>query len=131
MGASVEENRERALCRNVLSRSRSGPRGSLRQSGVSAPEWECDRRDEAIGDEEGALTITSSGRRFGDPGFYFTVHGQRVRARYVRTMRETIRVYPAEEAGEVRPDHILRIWGTHFSSTSLSAAASRAQVIDV
>lgn len=65
-------------------------------------------------DEDGALTITSSGQRFGDPGFYFTVHGPRVWARYVRTMRESIRVYPAEEPGEVRADHVLRIWGRVF-----------------
>jgi hypothetical protein len=67
-------------------------------------------------DAQGALTITSSGQRFGDPGFYFTVHGSggRVWARYVRTMRESIRVYAAEEPGEVRADHVLRIWGLVF-----------------
>jgi hypothetical protein len=67
-------------------------------------------------DSEGALTISSSGERLGDPGFYFTVHGRggRVWARYVRTMRESIRVYPADEPREVRADHTLRIWRRVF-----------------
>ncbi|MEO8215503.1 MAG: hypothetical protein ABI718_00305 [Acidobacteriota bacterium] len=65
--------------------------------------------------EDGALTILSSGRRFGDPGFYFTVRDPEgtVRARYVRTMREKIRVY-ADGNGAVRADHTLAIWGTVF-----------------
>jgi hypothetical protein len=37
---------------------------------------------------DGSLTVTSSGRRFGDPGFYFTVHhGGKVWARYLRAMQ--------------------------------------------
>jgi hypothetical protein len=66
-------------------------------------------------DEHGAFTITSSGSRFADPGFYFTVHGRdgRVWARYVRTMRETIRVYPSEN-GEVRTDHTFRVFRLVF-----------------
>jgi hypothetical protein len=63
---------------------------------------------------DGSLTVTSSGQRFGDPGFYFVVHRPpHVWARYVRTMRESIHVYAAE-AGIVRADHILRLWGTTF-----------------
>jgi hypothetical protein len=67
-------------------------------------------------DADGALTISSSGERFGDPGFYFTVHrsGGRIWARYVRTMRETIRVYRADEPREVRADHVLTIWRRVF-----------------
>ncbi len=67
-------------------------------------------------DADGALTITSSGQRFGDPGFYFTVRrrGGDAWARYVRTMRESIRVYAAEEPGEVRADHVLTIFGRVF-----------------
>jgi len=67
-------------------------------------------------DSEGALTISSTGERFGDPGFYFTVHhpGGQVWTRYVRTMRESIRVYPADEPREVRADHTLRIWRRVF-----------------
>jgi hypothetical protein len=65
--------------------------------------------------EDGSLSLVSSGHRFGDPGFYFTVcHGNgRLSVRYVPTMRETIRVY---ESGrhEVRADHTLTIWGLVF-----------------
>jgi hypothetical protein len=62
---------------------------------------------------DGSLTIVSSGARFGDPGFYFTVVSpSRAWARYVRTMRETIRVYADGEF--VRADHTLTIWRTTF-----------------
>ncbi len=62
---------------------------------------------------DGSLTIVSSGARFGDPGFYFTVVGRdRAWARYVRTMRETIRVYA--DGAHVRADHTLTIWRTTF-----------------
>ncbi|MBI2212806.1 MAG: hypothetical protein HYU52_04095 [Acidobacteria bacterium] len=65
-------------------------------------------------DEEGALTLTSSGRRFGDPGFYFTVHDRNgsVWVKQLRTLRETIRVYPDERG--VRADHTLTIWRLVF-----------------
>lgn len=63
---------------------------------------------------DGSLTVISDGRAFGDPGFYFVVEHHGVTwARYVQTMKETIHVYPAE-AGVVRADHILRIWGRIF-----------------
>jgi hypothetical protein len=64
---------------------------------------------------DGSLSVTSSGNRFGDPGFYFTVHNgcDLARARYVRTMRETIHVYQ-DGAGVVRGDHALRLWGVQF-----------------
>lgn len=65
--------------------------------------------------DDGAFTITSSGSRFGDPGFYFTVQATqgKLHVRYVRSMRETIRVY---EAGprETRADHILTFGGMKF-----------------
>jgi len=63
--------------------------------------------------EDGSLTVTSSGRTFGDPGFYFTVHRRgRVWARYVRTMRETIRVF--SDGADVRADHVMWLWGATF-----------------
>jgi len=64
---------------------------------------------------DGALTVTSSGRTFGDPGFYFTVYrdGERAWARYVRTMQESIRVYPGDGA-DVRADHTMWLWGQVF-----------------
>jgi hypothetical protein len=61
--------------------------------------------------EDRSLTVSSSGKKFGDPGFYFTVHGKggKVHARYLRSFRESIRVY--EDGGEVRADHVLKLWG--------------------
>jgi hypothetical protein len=60
---------------------------------------------------DGRLSLVSAGDRFGAPGFYFTVHGEngRVWARFVRSFRETISVYPAD--GGVRADHVLTLWG--------------------
>ena len=63
---------------------------------------------------DSSFSLTSSGKGFGAPGFYFTVHGEKgVWARYVRSMRESIRVYPSG-AGEVRADHTLRLCGATF-----------------
>lgn len=63
---------------------------------------------------DGSFSLTSSGKGFGAPGFYFTVHGRKkLWARYVRRMRESIRVYPSE-GDEVRADHTLRLWGATF-----------------
>jgi len=64
-------------------------------------------------DDSGTLTVTSAGRGFGDPGFYFTVHRPAgVWARYVRTMQESIRVYP--DGDDVRADHTLKLWRQVF-----------------
>ncbi|WP_027892378.1 hypothetical protein [Calidithermus chliarophilus] len=64
--------------------------------------------------DDGSFSITSSGKGFGDAGFYFTVRdrGSRFWVRYVPTMRETIRVYPS--GADVRADHEFRIWGQVF-----------------
>lgn len=63
---------------------------------------------------DGSITITSAGRAFGDPGFYFTVrHGDTVWARYVRSMQESICVYE-ENSSQVRADHVLRYFGAVF-----------------
>jgi hypothetical protein len=68
--------------------------------------------------EDGSFAVVSRGSGFGDAGFYFTVRrGDRVRARYVKAMREEIVVYPAdagESAGGVRADHTLWIFGMRF-----------------
>ena len=68
-----------------------------------------------IAHSDGSLTLISSGDRFGDPGFYFTVHDAdgALHARYLRSFRETIHVYGAPEGG-VRADHVLTIWGLTF-----------------
>ena len=65
-------------------------------------------------DADGSLTLVSAGKRWGDPGFYFVVEDRRGRAwaRSVRSLRESIRVYPAGE--EVRADHVLTLWGATF-----------------
>lgn len=63
---------------------------------------------------DGSFSVVSHGHGFGDAGFYFTVHsGGRVRARYLKSLRESIRVYPAERA-TVRADHTLSLWGITF-----------------
>jgi len=63
---------------------------------------------------DGSFSVTSSGKGFGDPGFYFTVHNRgRVWARYVRALRETIHVFEIDES-EVRADHTLEFWGMTF-----------------
>lgn len=63
---------------------------------------------------DGSLLLRSSGRRFGDPGFYFVVRARDGRgwARYVRTMRETIHVYA--EGAELRTDHRFRVFGLQY-----------------
>ncbi|HWC20183.1 MAG TPA: hypothetical protein VG498_24425 [Terriglobales bacterium] len=65
-------------------------------------------------DADGSLLLTSSGERFGSPGFYFTVHDRGlIWAKYVPAMRETIRVYTAAK-NQVRADHVLRFQGLTF-----------------
>ncbi len=65
--------------------------------------------------EDGSFTVTSAGGGFGEPGFYFTVHGGLgwAYARYVRALRESIHVFPAED-GLVRADHVLTYFGATF-----------------
>jgi hypothetical protein len=65
-------------------------------------------------ESDGSLVLTSRGERFGDPGFYFVVHRRgRAYARYVRAMRERIRVY-VDDRNDVRTDHELRLFGQVF-----------------
>lgn len=63
---------------------------------------------------DGTFSVTSAGKFFGDPGFYFTVHHDgKVWARYVGSMQETITVYESGR-NEVRADHVLKFWGARF-----------------
>jgi len=64
---------------------------------------------------DGSFLVTSAGEGFGDPGFYFTVHGggNSGWARYVQALRESIHVFPAER-GLVRADHVLTFFGATF-----------------
>lgn len=64
--------------------------------------------------EDGSFSVASHGKGFGDPGFYFTVHSRRgTHARYVRALRESIRVYATED-GVVRADHVLSLFRLTF-----------------
>ncbi len=64
---------------------------------------------------DGSLFLASKGKKFGDPGFYFTLKNSReiFWAKYVKAMHETIKVYQDEE-GVLRADHFLKIWGMYF-----------------
>jgi hypothetical protein len=64
---------------------------------------------------DGSLFLESKGRKFGHPGFYFTLTNQQGKfwAKYVKAMHETIKVYEDEE-GVLRADHFLKIWGMYF-----------------
>ncbi|WP_035346976.1 hypothetical protein [Edaphobacter aggregans] len=75
--------------------------------------------------EDGSLSIQSIGDRFGEPGFYFVVHQGNgvIWARYVKAMKEEIRVYAGEtEVG--RADHLMVV-GKSFSAPSLQNAATQ------
>lgn len=63
----------------------------------------------------GSFTVRSSGRSFGDPGFYFFVEAEQGQgwARYLRALKEDIRVY-VDPRGHLRADHNLQIWGAKF-----------------
>lgn len=68
-----------------------------------------------VANPDGSFSLYSVGERFGDPGFYFTVRKdvETLFVRYVKTMREHIRVYE-DESGNLRTDHMLTIWGQTF-----------------
>lgn len=76
---------------------------------------------------DGSISVVSSGERFGDPGFYFTVRSDahHIWARYVLSLRESIHVYSAE-ADTVRADHALEFGG--LSVLRLHYRLRRAQV---
>ena len=64
---------------------------------------------------DGSFVVTSAGKHFGEPGFYFTVHGDsnKAWARYVKSLRESIHVYSADD-GQLRADHVLTYFGMTF-----------------
>ncbi|HYJ77996.1 MAG TPA: hypothetical protein VEW03_00140 [Longimicrobiaceae bacterium] len=62
--------------------------------------------------EDGSLILESSGRRFGDAGFY-RVHlrdAERIRVWYIRSLKERFHVY-VDERGVLRCDHTVRFLG--------------------
>jgi hypothetical protein len=64
---------------------------------------------------DGSFTVRSSGRGFGDPGFYFFVQAGQGQgwSRYLKALKEDIRVY-IDPRGHLRADHNLQIWGATF-----------------
>jgi hypothetical protein len=62
---------------------------------------------------DGSLVLSSAGEGFGDAGFYFTLHRPGYYARYLKSFQERIHVYAAE-AGQVRADHTLNLFGLTF-----------------
>src|SRR5215218_7758069 len=86
---------------------------------------------------DGSFTVRSSGKGFGDPGFYFFVEAGRGQgwSRYLRALKEDIRVY-VDPRGHLRADHDLQIWVRRFSGCAIecdgelpdiSARSSRAR----
>jgi hypothetical protein len=59
---------------------------------------------------DGSFTVRSSGRGFGDPGFYFFVQAGQGQgwSRYLKALKEDIRVY-IDPRGHLRADHNLQI----------------------
>jgi hypothetical protein len=81
---------------------------------------------------DGSLQLISSGRRFGDPGFYRIGEAGpgRLRVWYVRGLTEVFHVYPDSD-GSVRTDHVLRWWGLsvlhlHYHMTPAQGTAQPA-----
>jgi hypothetical protein len=60
---------------------------------------------------DGSFTLFSSGRRFGDPGFYraLDVGRGRRRVRYIRAMKETIHLF-VDEQDVLRAEHVFRFF---------------------
>jgi hypothetical protein len=65
-------------------------------------------------DKNGFLTLNSSGRGFGDAGFYFLVRSDEQTAwvRYLRAMKESIRVEVRD--GKLEAVHALKLFGVEF-----------------
>ena len=82
---------------------------------------------------DGSLVLHSDGKRFGDPGFYFTVHGSggKVWAKFVRAFRTRIHVYAAGD-GVVRADQLFTLWGLkclhlHYRLTKRRSGAKQVE----
>lgn len=64
-----------------------------------------------IAHADGSLELSSSGKRFGDPGYYrvLQLDENTQKVRYIRAMKETIRVY-VDSQGILRTDHLFKFW---------------------
>jgi len=67
-------------------------------------------------DPDGGFSLLSDGRRFGDPGFYFTVQAEagQVWARYVRTMKERLELQADDSGTVVTARHRFGVFGLPF-----------------
>jgi hypothetical protein len=81
-------------------------------------------------DARGALVLDSSGRRFGDAGFYRVQArgGDRLRVWHIRTLQERFLVY-VDDGGVLRCDHAVRFLGLpvlrlHYKIVRRAAEAS-------
>ena len=63
-------------------------------------------------DESGALWLDGTGRRFGDPGFYFLLVDGRGRhhAQHIPSFRDRLRIF-VDEDGILRADQWFTLWG--------------------
>ena len=59
----------------------------------------------------GELCLTSSGKMYGDPGFYFLVNDSKGChwANYVRSFRERLNVF-VDKSGKLRAEHTVTLW---------------------
>jgi hypothetical protein len=81
---------------------------------------------------DGSFILESSGRRFGDPGFYRIQvrDAERVRVWHIKTLRERFRTY-VDERGVLRCDHAVRFLGLpvlqlHYKIVRVAEAAAQA-----
>lgn len=65
----------------------------------------------AIAYPDGSLELSSSGRRFGDPGYYraLEIDPDTRKIRLIRALKESIHVY-VDDQGILRTDHVFRFW---------------------
>jgi hypothetical protein len=85
---------------------------------------------------DGSLRLISSGRHFGDPGFYRTTAtgAGKIRVWYVRPLTEVFHVYPDTD-GSVRTDHHVRWWGMpvlrlHYHITPAPLARDEGRLLE-
>ena len=112
MGADPGQDRSDHLRRQLLGRHPAGAGGPCVKTVFPLPNGNAIVLLRPESRADGSLVLVSAGRRFGDPGFYFTVHrpDRSVTARYLRSFRERIHVFAADGRG-VRADHTMSLWG--------------------
>lgn len=63
-------------------------------------------------DSIGSLRLLSSGKKFGDPGFYFLLSDSKggYWAQYIRSFRENLTLF-INKRGQLQAKHVLTLWG--------------------